>query len=55
VLRRNCGGIYTYIKNEGGKNEGDFPGGPVAKSLCLQCRGGWFQSLIRELDPACHN
>ena len=31
----------------------DFPGGPVVKTLCSQCRGPGFdpQSLIRELDP----
>ena len=34
---------------------GDFPGGPGAKTLCCQCRGPGVQSLVRELDPACHN
>ena len=33
---------------------GDFPGGPVAKTL-LPMQGAWIQSLIRELDSACHN
>ena len=30
-----------------GANAGDFPGGPNA--------GGWVVSLVRDLDPACHN
>ena len=38
-----------------GWEERDFPGGPVAKTLSSQCRGGWVQSLVRELDPACRN
>ena len=29
----------------------DFLGGPVAKTLGLQCRGPGLQSLVRELDP----
>ena len=29
----------------------DFPGDPVAKTL----RGVRVQSLVRELDPTCHN
>ena len=33
----------------------DFPGGPVAKTLCSQCRGSCDQSLVRELDPTCHS
>ena len=32
----------------------DFPGGPVAKTLQSLQRAR-VQSLIRELDPACHN
>ena len=27
---------------------GDFPGGPVVKILCSQCRGAWVQTLVRE-------
>ena len=30
----------------------DFPGGPVAKTLCSQCR---VRSLVRELDATCRN
>ena len=33
----------------------DFPGGPVAKTLCSQSRGPPVQSLLRELDPTCCN
>ena len=33
----------------------DFPGGPVAKTLCSQCRGLGVQALVRELDPTCCN
>ena len=33
---------------------GDFPGGPVAKTV-LPVRGACVQSLVKELDPACHN
>ena len=28
----------------------DFPGGPVAKTPCSQCRGPGIQSLVRELE-----
>jgi len=31
-----------------------FPGGPVAKTV-LPRQGAWVQSLVRELDPTCHN
>ena len=33
----------------------DFPGGPLAGTLCSQSRGPWVQSLVRELDPTCCN
>ena len=34
----------------------DFPGGSVAKTLGSQCGGGaWVHSLVRALDPTCHN
>ena len=33
-------------------NPGDFPGGPVGKTPCSQCRGHGL-ALVRELDPAC--
>ena len=32
----------------------DFPGGPVAKTA-LPMQGTWVRSLVRELDPTCHN
>ena len=31
----------------------DVPGGPVAKTLCFQCRGQ-VRSLVKELDRTCH-
>ena len=34
---------------------GVFSGGPVAKTLCSRYRGAQVPSLVRELDPACHN
>ena len=33
----------------------DFPGGPVAKTLCSHCGGPWVPTVVRELDPACCN
>ena len=33
----------------------DSPGGPVAKTPSSQCKGAGVPSLVRELDPACHN
>ena len=35
-------------------NMRDFRGGPVAKTLCFQCRGPRVQSLVRKLDVTCH-
>ena len=48
------------ILSEGGGSGGeeestretrDFPGSPVAKTVCSQCSG----SLVKEVDPTCHN
>ena len=39
--------ITTYITK-------DFPGAPVAKTPCFQCRGPEILSLVKELDPTCH-
>ena len=36
-------------------NDRGFPGGLVAKTPCYHCRGAQVQSLVRELDPTCHN
>ena len=33
----------------------DFPGGPMAKTTHLQGRGPRVRSLVRKLDPTCHN
>ena len=33
----------------------DFPGGPVAKTPCSQCRGPGVPSLVGKLDPTCYN
>ena len=35
--------------------DGDFPEGPVAKTLCSQCSRPRFDSCLRELDPTCHS
>ena len=35
-------------------DSGDFPGGPLVKSL-FPVLGEWVRSLIRELDPKCHD
>jgi len=40
-------------KNKNPKKQlGDFPGGPVAKTL-LPMQAAWIPSLIRELDLTC--
>ena len=42
--------LYVKIKKQR-----DFSGDSRAKALCYQRRGPWVQSLVRELDPTCHN
>ena len=37
------------------KCEREFPGGPLAKTPCFQCKGFCVQSLVRELDLICQN
>ena len=37
------------------KDTGDFSGGPVAKTPHSQHGEGLVRSLVRELDPLCHN
>ena len=32
---------------------GDFPGDPVGKTLCSQCRGPGIDPWLEELDPTC--
>ena len=32
----------------------DFPGGPVVKTLCFQCRGHGFDPWSWNKDPTCH-
>ena len=32
------------------RKRGDFPGGPVADTLCFQHKGSGVQSLVREID-----
>ena len=34
---------------------GDIPDGPVAKGFSPPMQGAWVRSLVRELDPTCHN
>ena len=38
------------IKNVKGRN---FPGGPVIKTLCFQCRGRRFDPRSENEDPTC--
>ena len=45
-------GFVCPIKKAG---SGDFPSSPTAKTPSSQCRGVWVQSLVKELDAACHN
>ena len=42
-------GIYLPVSEKKVKNNGGFPGGPVVKTLCFQCRGTQIQSLVEEL------
>ena len=56
---RTAGRVAICHKNEANMI-GQFtsilgPGGPMAKTLCSQWQGTQIQSLIRELDPTCHN
>ena len=41
--------VAERLQEEKGR---DFPGGPVAKTPCSQCRKLQVQSLVRELDLA---
>ena len=41
------GGTHVSVEQE--RDVGDFPGGPVVKTL-LQEQGEWVQSLVRELS-----
>ena len=34
--------------------KGDFPDGPVARTVHSQCGGPKFDPLVRELDPTYH-
>ena len=44
--------LYNLIDKLKNRKNWDFPGDPVAKIQCYQCRGPKFdRSLIRELDP----
>lgn len=37
------------------KNDGDFPGGPVARNPHSQCRGLGFDPWPGNYKPTCHN
>ena len=43
--------VFHSITNAFFKNKqyGDFPGDPVAKTLCAQCRRSGVRSLVRKL------
>ena len=47
--------IHTHTSRAIRKLSGDFPGGPLAKTLHAQGRRPGVWSLVRELDPTCHN
>ena len=32
----------------------NFPGGPVVKILCFQCKGSWFDPWLENWDLTCH-
>ena len=44
---------FNLIKKK--KKKKDFPAGPVANILWSQYRGHQVWSLVRELDPTCHD
>ena len=46
--------IKPFLKKKKKKACWDFPGSPVVKTL-LSMQGTQVQSLVRELDPTCHN
>ena len=46
--------LYLIVTLGWLKKAGNFPDGPVAKTLHSQCRGP-VGSLVRELDPTCCN
>jgi len=54
ILReeRTAGTKGKQSRNNGSR---DSLGGPVAKTPSSQCKGAGVPSLVRELDPACHN
>ena len=45
-------GFVCPVKKAG---SGDSPSSPTAKTPSSQCRGVCVQSLVKELDAACHN
>ena len=44
-----------HLSDSDKRQNRDFPGGPVAKTLCSQSTGTWVWSLVRELEPTCWN
>ena len=42
VLGQVRGGSDTVVGNQKWTGGGDFPGGPVAKTPCSQCKGPGF-------------
>ena len=53
---------WTWVSHIGGRcfttreQQTDvFPSGLLAKPLCSRYKGPWVRSLVRELDPTCHN
>ena len=46
--------LYNHHHHNQDSDAGDFPGDPVAKTALL-LQGAQVWSLVRELDPTCHN
>jgi len=50
VLYPDCyGGCMTLRISQ--NSQRDFPGSPVVKTLCFQCKEEWVQLLVKELRP----
>ena len=52
-----CSSLAVFIPISSSKvaPQWDFPSGPVAKNACSQCSKSGVKSLVRKLNPTCHN
>ena len=53
VFCLDWGASYTVEHRCYKKPTADFPGGPVAETLCSQCRGHRFNPWLGNYDPTC--